>query len=85
MGKFVSKFVFLPPNKFTIPDEDDMTLATENGSRIQVKIIDRNAHFNLLVSHGNAEDIYSVMYWAENVLLKYVNVNVIMYGKYNLI
>lgn len=84
MGKFVSKFVFLPPNKFTIPDEDDLTLATENGSRIQVKIINRGAPFNMLVSHGNAEDIYSVLYWAENVLLKYVNVNVIMYGKYSI-
>ena len=80
MGKFVSKFVFLPPNKFTIPDEDDLTLATDHGSKIQVKIIDRNAQFTIVVSHGNAEDIYSVLYWTENVLLKYVNVNVVMYG-----
>ena len=82
MGSLVSKFVFLPPKNVSIPDEEDIILSTSHGSRIQVKILDRYAPFTIIISHGNAEDIYSILYWAENVLLKYVNINVVMYGNY---
>ncbi len=81
MGKLISKVVFLPPNRAAhIDPENDVILTTKHNSKIQVKIIDRKAKFNLLVSHGNAEEINSVFDWAMNILLEYVNVNVIIYG-----
>ncbi len=82
MGKFISKLVFVPPSKATPIDlERDKVLTTKHHSKIVVKIIDRKAKLNLLVSHGNAEDISSVYDWAVNTLLEYVNVNVVIYGK----
>jgi hypothetical protein len=81
MGKFVSKLVFLPPCRLSAIDPDsDIILTTKHNSKIQVKIIDRKAKFNMLISHGNAEEINSVYDWAVNTLLEYVNVNVIVYG-----
>ena len=85
MGKFVSKMVFMPPNKLCPYDpETDVFLETKHQSKTQVRIIDKKAKFNLLVSHGNAEDISSVYDWAVSTLLQYVNVNVVMYGKNNI-
>jgi predicted transcriptional regulator len=84
MGKFISKLVFIPPNKACPIDlETDVILTTRHNSKIQVKIIDRKAKLNMIVSHGNAEDISSVHEWAINTFLEYVNVNVIIYGKKN--
>ena len=82
MGKIVSKFLFIPPKNITQVDDSDIFLKTNHNNNIQVKIIDRHAKFYMLVSHGNAEDIYSVYDWAVSVLLPQVNVNVVMYGKY---
>ncbi len=82
MGKFISKVVFVPPCKaYPIDSDRDEVLTTDHNSKIVVKIIDRKAKLNILVSHGNAEDISSVYDWAVNTLLEYVNVNVIIYGK----
>ena len=81
MGKLISKFVFLPPVRVgTFDSETDVVVHTEHESYIQVRIIDRKAKFYLLVSHGNAEDLTSAYEWATNMLLKYVNVNVVLYG-----
>ena len=81
MGKVVSKFVFMPPkNPSSI--RGDLTLLTKHESNIQVKVIDNGAKYYLLISHGNAEDLQSVYDWASIILLAYVNVNVIIYGKY---
>jgi hypothetical protein len=82
MGKIVSKFLFLPPKNIYQIDDSDLFLKTTHNNIIQVKVIDRNAKFYLLVSHGNAEDIYSVYDWAVSILLPQVNVNVVMYGIY---
>ena len=81
MGKLISKFVFMPPKRNIIHSEQDITLTTSRNNQIQVKTIERFAKYNLLISHGNAEDIQMTYDWAENVLVKYVNVNVIIYGK----
>lgn len=83
MGKFVSKFTFLPPGRITPLEDNDIILTTKHGSRIQLKIINRYSKFNLLVSHGNAEDISSVYEWAMGKLFKFLNVNVIIYGIFN--
>ena len=82
MGKYVSKLVFIPPNNSTPVDLDtDVILNTKHGSKIQVKVIDRKSKFNLIISHGNAEDVNSVYDWAITTLIEYVNVNVVVYGK----
>jgi hypothetical protein len=84
MGKYVSKLVFIPPNSCTPVDLDtDVILTTQHGSKIQVKVIDRKSKFNLIISHGNAEDVNSVYDWAITTLIEYVNVNVVVYGKFN--
>lgn len=83
MGSFISKLVFLPPSRISPIDFDtDLILKTKHNSKIQVKIIDRKAKFNLLISHGNAEDVSSVYDWVIQTLLEHVNVNVIIYGKF---
>lgn len=83
MGKLISKIVFLPPSRITpIDPERDVILTTKQGSNIQVRIIDRKSKFYFLISHGNAEDLTSAYEWAKNVLLKFVDVNVVVYGKY---
>ena len=51
MGKYVSKLVFIPPNNATPVDLDtDVILTTKQGSKIQVKVIDRKSKFNLIIS-----------------------------------
>jgi len=83
MGKYISKFVFQPPGKFSIFDSNDKILLTKHNSKIQFKYINRGAKLNLLVSHGNAEDINSVKDWAENYLYRNININLVMYGIYS--
>ena len=80
MGEMISKFLFQPPGKFSIYESSDKSLITKHGSKIQFKYVDRKAKFNLLVSHGNAEDINSVKEWGEYYVNKYSNVNLVMYG-----
>ncbi len=81
MGKFISKIVFMPPPYYSHPDEDTKFLNTSHNSKIQFRFINRNAKFNILISHGNAEDIVSVSDWAINKFSKYVDANIILYGK----
>ena len=81
MGKLISKIVFMPPPYYSHPDDDFIYIKSEHNSRIQFKYINRNARYNLLISHGNAEDIISVMEWVITKLLKYIDVNIILYGK----
>jgi len=80
MGKIISKFLFQPPGKFSIYDSSDKILITKHNSRIQFKFVNRGFKFNLLVSHGNAEDINSVMEWADFYVYKHLDVNLVMYG-----
>ena len=80
MGKVISKFVFMPPKRKILSENDDIHLLTSKKNRIQVKIVNRFAKYNLLISHGNAEDIHMTYEWADKVLVRYVNVNVIVYG-----
>jgi len=80
MGKFISKIVFMPPPYYSQPDDEYKFLNTSHNSKIQFRFINRNAKFNILISHGNAEDIISVSDWAANKFSKYVDVNIILYG-----
>jgi len=83
MGSLISHIVFTPPKKR--PDQDpelegDVVLTTSHGSQIQVKsVINNEKYLYMLVSHGNAEDVYSVYEWVTKILCNYLNVNVIMY------
>ena len=58
------------------------TRDTKNKSIIQVKIINKNASMYLLISHGNAEEVGSVYDWANNTLVDYLYVNIVIYGRY---
>jgi hypothetical protein len=82
MGKLISKIVFAPSLRISLIDtEKDVTLKTIHNSNIQVRIVDRKAKFYFIISHGNAEDLTSAYEWAMNILLKFVNVNLVIYGK----
>ncbi len=81
MGKFISKIVFMPPPHYYLPDDEFKYLNTSHNSKIQFRFINRNAKYSILISHGNAEDIFSVCDWALNKFLKYIDVNLILYGK----
>ncbi len=82
MGKIISKIVFSPPKKSTIVDmESDVFLETKHKTLIQVRTVERKSKLYLLISHSNAEDLFSVSYWVNSILLQYVNVNVVIYGK----
>jgi hypothetical protein len=83
MGKFISKLVFMPPPFYSNPDDDTKYLNTAHNSRIQFKFINRNARYNILISHGNAEDIISVSEWTLSKFSNFVEANFILYGKLN--
>ena len=73
----------MPPLKVHDEDQDtdnDAILTTPHGSQIQVKSYIKNRNFlYMLISHGNAEDIYGVYEWVSKILVNFVNVNVVMY------
>jgi fermentation-respiration switch protein FrsA (DUF1100 family) len=83
MGSLISHIVFTPPKKR--PDQDpelegDVVLTTPHGSQIQVKsVINNEKYLYMLISHGNAEDVYSVYEWVTKILCNYLNINAIMY------
>ena len=81
MGKYISKLVFMPPPFYSQPDDDTKYLNTSHNSRIQFRFINRNAKYNILISHGNAEDIISVSDWVINKFSKLIDANFILYGK----
>lgn len=80
MGTLVSKIVFMPPGRIHEESDKDITLKTAHDSNILVKEIIKNENYlYLIISHGNAEDVYGVYEWAAHSLSQYVNVNIIMY------
>lgn len=83
MGSFIKSILFMPPLRVPEDDfnsEDDVSLNTIHGSQIKVKkFIKNKKYLYMIVSHGNAEDIYSVYDWVIKIFSNFVNVNVIMY------
>ena len=83
MGTLFHNFIFMPPKlerEQEIDTENDIMLSTRHGSKIQVKSLIKNDKFlYLLMSHGNAEEVYGVFDWVSNTLQNYLNVNFIMY------
>ena len=83
MGSLITNILFMPPLK--VPEDDfdgegDTQLKTPHGSQIPVKTYIKNKNYlYMLISHGNAEDIYSVNEWVTKILINFVNVNIIMY------
>ena len=83
MGSLITNILFMPPLK--VPEDEgdgegDQLLKTPHGSQIQVKTYIKNQKYlYMLISHGNAEDIYSVNEWVTKILCNFVNVNIIMY------
>ena len=83
MGSLITNILFMPPLKVHDEDQDtdnDATLTTSHGSQIQVKSYIKNRNYlYMLISHGNAEDIYGVYEWVSKILVNFVNVNIVMY------
>jgi pimeloyl-ACP methyl ester carboxylesterase len=83
MGSLITNILFMPPLIVHDDDQDtegDTMLNTPHGSQIQIKTYIKNKDYlYMLISHGNAEDIYIVYEWVSKILVNFVNVNVIMY------
>ena len=83
MGTLIKSVLYMPPKKK--PEDEDQienitTIETSHGKKIQlIKIIKNPEYLYLLVSHGNAENIYIVYNWVSKMLSKFVNVNIILY------
>ena len=58
---------------------EHLYLHSKSGSKLQVMYINRNAKYHMILSHGNAEDIYLVETWLKSYFLKQVDVNCIVY------
>ena len=80
MGQtLVSKVLFQPPVSRFPMNPDHLFLHSKSGSKLQVLFINRNAKYTIIISHGNAEDIYLVENWLQTYFLKQVDVNVVVY------
>ena len=83
MGSIVTNILFMPPLKVHDDDQgsdEDKFLTTLHGSQIQVKVLKQNDDYlYMIISHGNAEDIYIVNEWVSKILRYFVNVNFVMY------
>lgn len=83
MGSLINSVLFMPPFKVHDQEQDtkhDDYIKTKHGSEIQVKrFIKNEKYLYMLISHGNAEDIYTVYEWVSNILSHFVNINIIMY------
>lgn len=58
---------------------DHLSLHSKSGGKIPVLFINRNAKYTVILSHGNAEDIYLVETWLQTYFLKQVDVNCVVY------
>ena len=83
MGSLIKGILFMPPTKEIEMDEkieNEVLKDTAHGNRIKIITYIKNPEYlYLLISHGNAENIYIVYQWVMKYLAKFVNVNVIMY------
>ena len=84
MGSLINSILFMPPKKINneeeIKIENEITVQTAHGSRIKiVKVMKNPEYLYLLVSHGNAENIYIVYNWVTKMLAKFINANIILY------
>jgi len=76
----MSKLVFHPPKIKYPPNTNHMILLTENGTKIQMSFINRNAPITIIFSHGNAEDLYEMEEWVRTFFLKKIHANAVIYG-----
>jgi len=83
MGSLIKGFLFMPPFKqIEIEEkiEKEVVKETMHGSKIKIITYIKDPNFlYLLISHGNAENIYIVYQWVLKYLAKFVNVNVVIY------
>ena len=83
MGSLITNILFMPPLKVHDDDQNtdgDALLNTPHGSQIQIKTLIKNPKYlYMLISHGNAEDIYTVYEWVSKILIHFVNINIVMY------
>ena len=86
MYKLVEKYAFLPPNPPSYSHDEVSFLTRKDGGVIPfVFILDENASYTILYTHGNAEDLGQMLPLAR--LLReqlHVNVFVYDYGGYGL-
>lgn len=79
MGCSFSRIVFQPPTPRQQGPSSTLCLKTSDGNTIPVKFFNLGREYTILMSHGNAEDIYRMEEWIYRTFLQKVNVNVMLY------
>ena len=88
MGSLINGILFMPPSLDKKEENEEQLEKIENqifketahGSSIAIITLIKNPDYlYLLISHGNAENIYIVNQWVKKYLSKFVNVNIVMY------
>jgi pimeloyl-ACP methyl ester carboxylesterase len=84
MGNHINNLVFFPPHRHHQQEEYENDIfiqsQTNKNNQVQIKtlILDESYKY-LIISHGNAEDIYNVYDWVYNTLSKLCKINFVMY------
>jgi pimeloyl-ACP methyl ester carboxylesterase len=84
MGNKLNKIVFFPPHRPHQQEEYENDIFIQSHSlknnQVQIKtLIQSESYPYLIISHGNAEDIYSVYDWVYNIFSKQCKINFVMY------
>jgi hypothetical protein len=58
---------------------NQILLVTKDGNNIPIRYINLGYKYTIMISHGNAEDIYKLEEWILSEFLNIVNCNVLLY------
>ena len=84
MGNNLNSIVFFPPHRPHQQEEYENDIFIQSHStknnQVQIKtLIQDESYPYLIISHGNAEDIYSVYDWVYNIFSKQCKINFVLY------
>lgn len=79
MGTTLSSVVFQPPQPTPVKDLRGMQLTTAHGNKIPAIYLNKGAPRTLLLSHGNAEDLYRITEWTRALLFPNLKANILLY------
>lgn len=79
MGTVLSTVVFRPPQPPPRKESSGLLLTTAHGNRIPAIFLNKGAPHTLLLSHGNAEDLWRIADWARALLFPNIRANILLY------
>lgn len=79
MGTLLSSAVFHPPHTPPRQESNGLLLYTGDGNQIPAVFLNKDAPRTILLSHGNAEDLWRVTDWARALLFPSLRANILLY------